>query len=117
MVVFAHHLYEYKKGLRNLILHTTDAMFEEMIVCKLKNNGVSYIIEKLGDSKINVFFGNKTCIDALKFLNLRDLSRLSDEEDFILGIMLGYDRIKQVERYVKRKQNAFDLTQRQELAG
>ena len=35
----------------------------------------------------------------------RSLSDLTDEEDFILGVMLGYDRLKQCERYLKRKRN------------
>jgi len=30
---------------------------------------------------------------------------LTDEEDFILGTMLGYDRVKQCERYLKRKKS------------
>ncbi|PXF51402.1 MAG: hypothetical protein C4B55_03135 [Candidatus Methanophagaceae archaeon] len=30
---------------------------------------------------------------------------MTDEEDFILGTMLGYDRVKQCERYLKRKKS------------
>ena len=30
---------------------------------------------------------------------------LEKEEDFILGIMLGYDRLRQCERYLKRKRH------------
>ncbi|RLD17868.1 MAG: DUF2023 domain-containing protein, partial [Caldiserica bacterium] len=33
----------------------------------------------------------------------RLLSNLTEEEDFILGIMLGYDRLKQCERYMRIK--------------
>jgi hypothetical protein len=117
MLVFAHHLYEYKKGLRNLILHTTDAMFEEMIVNRLENSKIAYIIENVGDKKINVFFGNELCIEVLKHFNTKDLSSLSDEEDFILGIMLGYDRLKQCERFIARKRDNLNLTVRQELIG
>jgi len=38
-------------------------------------------------------------------MNITSLSDLTDEEDFILGTMLGYDRVKQCERYLKRKRN------------
>lgn len=117
MQIFCHHIYEYKKGLRNLILHTTDAMFEDIITARLEDNGISYILEKVGEKKINVFFGNSICIEVLKHMNTKDLSKLTDEQDFILGIMLGYDRLKQCERYVKRKENKLDLTVREELIG
>ena len=116
MQVFVHHLYEYKRGLRNLILHTTDAMFEDIIKARLEDNNIAYIIEKINSKKINVFFGNPICIEVLKYLNTKDLSSLSDEEDFILGIMLGYDRIKQCERYVKRKKMNLSF-KRQQLVG
>ena len=42
---------------------------------------------------------NETCAVVLKFRQ----ERLVDKEDFILGIMLGYDRLLQCERYLKRK--------------
>lgn len=42
-------------------------------------------------------------MEVVKVLDLRDLSSVSDEVDFILGIMLGYDREKQCVRYIDRK--------------
>ena len=38
-------------------------------------------------------------------MNLESLSSLTDDEDFILGTMLGYDRVKQCERYLKKKRS------------
>jgi len=32
-----------------------------------------------------------------------NLNNYTDEEDFILGIMLGYDRYKQCDRFIKRR--------------
>ena len=32
-----------------------------------------------------------------------NLSAYTDEEDYILGIMLGYDRVKQCQRFLNRK--------------
>jgi len=52
-----------------------------------------------------VFFGNPICIEVIKQMNLESLSSLTDEEDFILGTMLGYDRVKQCERYLKKKRS------------
>ena len=103
MQVFVHHLYEYKKGLRNLILHTTKAEHEEAIVAKLEKNQIDYLIQYLGDKKINVFFGARDCVKVMSNFIHKPLTNLTAEEDFILGIMLGYDRLKQCERYLKRK--------------
>jgi hypothetical protein len=42
-------------------------------------------------------------------MKFTSLSNLTDEEDFILGTMLGYDRVKQCERYLKRKRISNNL--------
>jgi hypothetical protein len=34
----------------------------------------------------------------------KKLNELTPEEDFILGIMLGYDRLRQCNRYLKQKE-------------
>ncbi|MCL0036775.1 DUF2023 family protein [Thermodesulfovibrionales bacterium] len=110
MRVFRHHIYEYKKGLRNLILHTTNKSFRDDIEERLKKDDISYLIYSAGYNNINVFFGNDICIDIIKSINKQCLTEYSDEEDFILGIMLGYDRLKQCERYFKRKQKLLKVT-------
>ena len=106
MQVFVHHLYEFKKGLRNLILHTTKASNEKDIVAKLVSNDISYLIQHVGKDKINVYFGAPNCVEVVSHFIHKSLSELTPEEDFILGIMLGYDRLKQCERYLKRNQKA-----------
>ena len=102
---FTHHLYEYEKGLRNLVLYTTNDANREFIEGLLQSKKVDYCIRKVDRTKINVFFGDRGCIDVVRLMNFRLLSSLKDEEDFILGIMLGYDRLKQCERYLERKNN------------
>jgi hypothetical protein len=66
MKVFCHHLYEYKKGLRDLVLHTTSATYEERISVKLLRNRIAHIIHRLENGNINVFFGNEACVRVLK---------------------------------------------------
>lgn len=107
--VFLHHIYEYKKGLRNLILHTTSIDNEQRIEKKLKRDSISYFIYDVGEKHINVFFGSEICIDVIKHINKEKLSDFSDEEDFILGIMLGYDRKVQCKRYLQRKNKIIRL--------
>lgn len=103
MKVFCHHVYEYKKGLRNLVLHTTRAVHREAIEAKLEAERIPYLVHPLGNGSINVFFGNAVCMEVLRRIGAGNLSRLSDEEDFLLGIMLGYDRLQQCARYLKRR--------------
>lgn len=106
--VFLHHVYEYKKGLRNLILHTTSRENETKIRDRLERERVAYLIYPLGKDKINVFFGESICIDVIKQIGKSNLCDYTDEEDFLLGIMLGYDRKKQCERYLQRKRHAIN---------
>lgn len=103
MKVFNHHLYEYSKGLRRMVLHTTDIQNQQLIENKLTASGIAYILTHPSVNKINVFFGDAQCIDVLRSFPSLDLSSLSDEEDFILGVLLGYDLRIQCERYLKRR--------------
>lgn len=100
MEVFRHHLYEYSKGLRNLILHTTSSEDRNEIVECLEERGIDYVIYPVGSRNINVFFGSPVCIEVVKKINKRNLVDYSNEEDFILGVMLGYDRLLQCRRYL-----------------
>ena len=43
MEVFIHHIYEYQKGIRNLILHTTEKENIEFIQNKLNAENISFI--------------------------------------------------------------------------
>ncbi|MBP6322763.1 MAG: DUF2023 family protein [Fusobacteriaceae bacterium] len=103
MEVLIHHIYEYEKGLRNLILHTSPKTLKEKIEAKLNKKDIPFVIHEIPGNKINIYFGNKHCIDVVKSIGKVDLSTYSDEEDYILGIMLGYDRVKQCERFLNRK--------------
>ncbi|HAK45266.1 MAG TPA: DUF2023 domain-containing protein, partial [Spirochaeta sp.] len=76
MRVFAHHLYEYNKGLRRLVLHTTRMEYCDAIIAKLERRRISYIIQDVTETKMNIFFGADYCIEVLKtfpHLNLRKL--------------------------------------------
>jgi hypothetical protein len=107
MQILRHHIYEYHKGLRMLVLHTMKA--EELSVAEkaLEKNNISYYVQQVTNRKINIFFGAMECIEIIKSFNKDTLSHLSEEEDFILGIMLGYDREKQCKRFLERKNRFF----------
>jgi len=103
MQVFVHHIYEYEKGLRNLVLHTTSQDNLEMIQMKLSKRKINYKIYKTKNDKLNVFFGAKECIEVINKIGKDFLVDYTAEEDFILGIMLGYDRKKQCKRFIEYK--------------
>ena len=103
MNVFNHHVYEYKKGLRDLILHTTSIDNYELIKGRLDKSKIPFQIYELNDKKINIFFGNEKCIEVIRKINKNRLTEYTAEEDFILGTMLGYCRKQQCERYLKFK--------------
>jgi hypothetical protein len=102
MKVLLHHIYEYKKGLRNLVLHTLSSTYKYEAEKILKRQNINYIIREVTSGKINIFFGAEYCVEVLKKFGNKSLSDFTPEEDFILGIMLGYDQIRQCERYLKR---------------
>ena len=104
MKVLMNHIYEYKKGVRQMILFTCNARYEDFAVNRLKSQGIEYIIQRVGNSNINIFFGKKQCLDAIRIIVDKPLVRLSPEHDFIIGALLGYDICCQCERFCERKQ-------------
>lgn len=99
--VFNHHIYEYKKGIRNMVLTTEKSQYKQPIENRLKREKIDYAIQDVNKDKINVFFGAKKCIDVVKTFIHKKLNDLSPEQDFILGTLLGYDRVKQCDRYLE----------------
>lgn len=101
--VFLNHVYEYKKGVRHMVLYTTNRRHEEFAVERLNKQRIDYCIQPIGCNKINLFFGRRECIEVIQSLASRPLNELTPEEDFILGALLGYDLCGQCQRYCKRK--------------
>lgn len=103
MKVLMNHIYEYKKGVRQMVLFTFNKRYEDYATARLKRQNISYILQPVGNDRINLFFGRKQCLEAIRLMVTRPLSQLTPEEDFILGAMLGYDICAQCERYCERK--------------
>ena len=100
--VFYHHIYEYKKGVRSLILTTEKSIYRKPIESRLTKEKISYAIQDVDKDKINVFFGAKKCIDVIKTFIHKKLNELSPEQDFILGTLLGYNKEAQCDRYLSQ---------------
>ncbi len=104
MRVLAHHIYEFKKGVRRMILHTMPADMKQMAINKLEVNQITYHVVDVTPEKFNVFFGEPDCIDVIRGFCDKALYDLTPEEDFIIGVLLGYCPVKQCQRY-KQRQN------------
>ncbi len=104
MNVFAHQLYECKKGVRSMALATLQPKDLHLAERKIISAKMAYHIHMVSDSKVNVFFGKEECINVIKRMCNKPLYMLSIEEDFILGAMLGYSICEQCNRYCSRKQ-------------
>ncbi len=101
--VFLNHIYEFKKGVRQMVLYTTNKKYEDFAVKRLTNQKIKFVIQAVDEERINLFFGKKECIDAIRLMVTRPLNLLTPEEDFILGAMLGYDICGQCKRYCNKK--------------
>ena len=101
--VLANHIYEYKKDVRRMILFTCNRRFEQQACHRLCRQSIDYVVQPAGKENVNVYFGRRECLDAIRLFVTRPLNELSPEEDFILGAMLGYDICAQCERYCERK--------------
>lgn len=104
MLVFSHHIYEFKKGVRDMVLCTLTAPLADKAILKLERNEICYITQTIKNGNINVFFGKEECLNVVKNLcKDRTLDQLSPEEDFIIGTLLGYSITEQCKRYCKKK--------------
>ena len=103
MKVLMNHIYEYKKGVRRMVLFTCHRRYEAYATKRLGSQGIDFLVQPVGRQNVNIYFGRRECLDAIRLLVTHPLNELTPEEDFILGAMLGYDICAQCERYCERK--------------
>lgn len=105
--VLMNHIYEYQKGVRRMVLFTFNKKYEAFARTRLERQHIEYVIQPVGNDRLNLFFGKRECLDAIRMIVTKPLCQLSPEEDFILGAMLGYDICAQCERFCERKKRIF----------
>lgn len=104
--VLYNHIYEYKKGVRNLILYTLNEQYVPLACERLERQRIPYLIQRAGRSNINIYFGQPECLETIRSFVSRPLNRLTPEEDFILGALLGYNICEQCKRFCTKKKRA-----------
>lgn len=103
MHLLDHLAYEVNRGVRPLALYTTSIDERPAVERRLALHPVASLIGEAGERNINVFLGRAECIETLRRFSTLRLNETSDEEDFILGVMLGYDLCRQCERFNRRR--------------
>lgn len=99
-------IYEYKKGIRSLLLCTLCPTCVEIVAERLDRQGIGYLVQPAGSRNVNLFFGDPDCLEAVACFIHKPLHQLTPEEDFMLGAMLGYGITKQCRRFCERRQQA-----------
>ena len=75
--IFLNHIYEFKKGIRNMVLYTMSKEHEDFTVRRLKNQNISYMIQEISTNKINLFFGKPECMEAMRHIITRPLKQIA----------------------------------------
>lgn len=101
--VLMNHIYEFRKGVRQMVLFTCHRRYEAFACQRLEHMGIPYLVQPAGRQNLNIYFGRSECLDAIRLIVNRPLNELTPEEDFILGAVLGYDICAQCQRFCKRK--------------
>ncbi len=96
------YIYEIKRGTKPVALLTINNKETNCAIEKVKKAKLDWVIQECGSGKVNLFFGSKPCINTIKTFIHKPLDKISPQEDFILGIILGYSREKQCERYLDK---------------
>lgn len=104
--IFLNHIYELEKGIRCMALHTMEAANLDYAIKRLQKKNIAYTIQPVVEDRVNLYFGKCECIEAIKLLVDKPLTKLSPEEDFMLGAILGYSICQQCERFCTRKRKA-----------
>lgn len=54
--VFLNHVYEYKKGVRRMVLYTVNRKYESFAVARLQSQCIDFLIQPASETSINLFF-------------------------------------------------------------
>jgi hypothetical protein len=100
--MLSHCLYELRKGVRQLFLLTMTQPEAQAVRQRLERERVALYIQDVTADKFNLYFGRARYVEIARRLAVRPLNELSPEEDFMLGILLGYERSQQCRRYLVR---------------
>jgi len=62
--VFLHQIYEFKKGVRNLVLCTMCKSCADLVTERLREQKIEYLIQEVVQNKVNLYFGKRSCLET-----------------------------------------------------
>lgn len=74
MKVLMNHIYEYQKGVRQMVLFTCPKRYEEVATQRLQSQHIEYVLQPAGKNNLNLYFGRKECLDAIRLIVTRPLN-------------------------------------------
>ncbi len=96
-------IYEYRKGVRHLSLVTMSRAEAAETVPLLDRASIDHFVQTVNIDKVNLYFGHTIVVDTIRMIVTKPLNRLTPEEDFMLGVLLGYEKEAQCRRFLSRK--------------
>jgi len=103
MALLSHNIYEIRKGVRKLALVTIGRLHLETAIARIVRAGIAYRVWETMGTQVNILLGAPECIAVIDSFGEENLSRLTPEQDFILGTFLGYDQSQQCHRYLGKR--------------
>lgn len=100
MALLSHFIYEIRKGVRKLAMVTVPRANLVLVIARLERAGIAHLVLENAGPQVNVLMGAGECVDAVRSFGVVNLSRLTPEQDFVLGALLGYDLEQQCRRYL-----------------
>ena len=70
-----------------MVLFTCNKKYCEQTIQRLESQDIPYLLQPAGQQNLNVYFGRRECLEAIRLIVTRPLNELTPEEDFILGAM------------------------------
>lgn len=64
--VFLNYVYEYKKGVRNMVLCTLNRRYLAAAVARLDDQGICHFEQSANENNVNLYFGKPECIAAVR---------------------------------------------------
>ena len=81
--IFLNHVYEFKKGVRNMVLYTMNKEYEAFAIRRLERQNISYLIQEVNANQegrktdVRVTQQNGTCTGVVKDATDRKSTRLN----------------------------------------
>ena len=89
MKMLLHHIYEFRKGVRDLVLCTLCPTCAGLLIERLRSQGIDYLLQPVTEQKVNLYFGKRSCLDAVQTFVDKPLNKLTPRGGFHAGHHVG----------------------------